>query len=137
MHGEAVRLRRVGVVAGGREEAGDIGRAAGAAEPADPRGLHRAAIMAAAGDRGLDLERVDVEKFPAVERHAGEDIVVEGAFHDVAELAAQLQVEHPAREEHQADRGAGLGVEPRSLGRSRPSENFSPPPASAPIPPVI
>ena len=110
VQGEAVGALRGDVFAERGEEAGDVGRAAGAAEPADALGLHEVALVTALGDGGDDLERVDVEELGAVDRHAALHVVVEGALHDVGVGAVQLDLEHPAREEDHADGGTGLGV---------------------------
>ena len=90
--------RRVDIGAERGDQTGDIRRAARAAMP-DP-----AMMIAAAG------QRVVVEEALAVERQAAQRIVVEGLLHHVGIAAVAFEQRHAMRPEHQADRGAGLGV---------------------------
>ena len=107
---EGVLVLGVGVGGDGSDDAGDVGRAAGAAEPLAAGGLNMSqALIAAAGLRH-DGQRVDVEEALAVQRHAGQHGVVQRHFHHIGVLAVGLHLKHPAGEEGQADGGAGFGI---------------------------
>ena len=68
------------------------------------------ALVAALRDGRHHLQRVDVEKSAAVEREAGQDVVIQRALQHVGVFTPQFQFEHPPRAQHHADGGAGLGV---------------------------
>ena len=80
------------------QDAGDVRRTAGAAEPRHPLVL---------AERG---QGVGIEEQVAGERDAGEDAVVEDALHDVGVFPVELEALHPRVPEERGDVGAGLGV---------------------------
>ena len=59
---------------------------------------------------GHHLEGVDIEESLPIERHAGEDAVIQRALHHVGIFAALLEGEHAPGEEDEADGGAGFGI---------------------------
>ncbi len=92
------RGARVDVGLQGTDQAGEVGRAAGALEP----GLTGGAAVAG--------QRVVVEVASAVERCTADDRVVEGDLRHVDVPRVRFGVRHPGREHHQADGGTGLAV---------------------------
>ena len=88
-----------------REQAHDVRRAAGAAEP----------LAAAPGVIVLEmvvppLQRVDVEESRPVGRDRGPEAVVQHAFHQVGVLAVAGGEQQPPAPVEARDRGAGLVV---------------------------
>ena len=73
-HGLATVALGVDVAVHGSDESGDIGRAAGAAEPVDAVGQHVVAIRVGQSVR-RGLQRVDVVVLLAVKRDAGNGTV--------------------------------------------------------------
>ncbi len=88
----------------------DVRRTAGAGIPLRALGQHMLESRQDAGDARIYLERIDIKEAFAIELHAGENTVVERAFHDVSVPAGRMQLQHPVREEDKADGRAGFVV---------------------------
>ena len=99
-----------GVLPHAHYQPGQIGRAAGAAEPGLPPRLDMGLPGVLPAGVGPDLQGVDVEEFLPVRRHAGEHAVIQGPLHDVGVSRLRLHLQHAAGEEHQPHGGARLRI---------------------------
>ena len=107
---QGIRRLGKGIRGQGRNNAGDIGRAAGAAKPFLTHGLHMGqAAIGAAGGR-VHLQRVDIEEGLAVQRHACQHGIVQSALHHIGVATIRIHLQHTPGKEGQADGGAGFGI---------------------------
>ena len=98
IHEQLIVARAVGVAGHGRNQPANVGRAARAGEPL------AAGVVAAGG------ERIRVEKLLALQRHAGQHVVVERSLQHVDVLGVAVQQEHAVGPEAEGDAGARFAV---------------------------
>ena len=107
VNGDRTGRGGIHVAAEGGEQAGDVGRAAGAGEPALAIGGVGTLELVPLGIGG---EAVGVEIERAIEREAGQDGIVEGALDDVGVARVAVVFKQAGGGEDQGDIGAGFGV---------------------------
>ncbi|MCW0415764.1 hypothetical protein NB689_001518 [Xanthomonas sacchari] len=110
VHVQRVVAAGVQVVAERGQHAGDVGRAAGAAEPALAHRLDVVEGVVAVHRGRVHFQRVDVEEVAPVQGHAAQHGVVQRPLHHVGVAAIRRQLQHAVGEHHQPDRGAALVV---------------------------
>ena len=108
-HGLAAVALGVDVAVHGGDESGDVGRAAGAAEPVDAVGEHVVAVRVIQSVR-RGLQCIDVVVLLAVERDAGNGTVEQFLLQHVGVFALGLEVEHLLGEHAHGHGSAGLAV---------------------------
>ena len=99
----AILGNRVGIFLHRLNDAGDVRRAACAAEPLLTDRLDVELAFVAMAGFGHDLQRIHIEEAFAIERHAGQRGVVQGRFHDVRIFGFWLNLKHTARKERECD----------------------------------
>ncbi len=105
-----VFLHRVQVTVHGRDEAGDIGRAAGAAEPFGTVHEHVGTIRVVLGGYRVGFQRVHVVEVLAVQRDAGDGAVEDLLLQHVGVFALDGDIEHLTGKEAHADGCAGFAI---------------------------
>ena len=106
VHLESRPVPRRDVMTERREEPHDVRRAARDEVPVLAHAPAAAEILGAA----VAGERIDVEVALAVQRHAGQDRVVEGAVDEIREAALACREQHAPAPQDAGDRGARLVV---------------------------
>ncbi len=107
---QRVRANGINVVPQRSQDAGNIRRATGAAEPALTHRFHVVIDMVEGQRFRVHFQRIHIKEMLTVQRHAAQHRVVQRTLHHVGVVAVCLHLQHPAGKHHQANGGAAFRI---------------------------